>query len=156
MKTLTIRQPYAWAVIEGIKHCENRLRPINHKGWLGIHAGAAWSKDGACDARILRALDRWLYPSEREAREVDPALHPDLFHFGAVLGQAWASGSHQAHSYFCQGYDCVPWGDPEWADGRPVHHLMLREATKRLEPVPAKGRLGLWEWTVAAGVGGAS
>lgn len=146
MTALTIRQPWAWAVAEGIKRAENRLRPINHKGWLAIHAGATWSRDGARDPRILNALDRFLYPVERERGEVDPALHRDLFHFGAVLGQAWSTGSHAASDALCQSYDCAPWGDPQWADGRPVHHLMLREAGKRLTPTPAKGRLGLWNW----------
>ena len=36
---LSVRQPYAWAIIEGIKNVENRFWPTNIRGRIYIHAG---------------------------------------------------------------------------------------------------------------------
>jgi hypothetical protein len=39
LKALTVRQPWAWALVMGYKDVENRNRPTNHRGILLIHAG---------------------------------------------------------------------------------------------------------------------
>ena len=36
---LSVRQPYAWAIIAGIKDVENRFWPTNIRGRIFIHAG---------------------------------------------------------------------------------------------------------------------
>lgn len=41
MKALTLRQPWAWAVLVGGKDIENRSWSTRHRGPLLIHAGAA-------------------------------------------------------------------------------------------------------------------
>ena len=41
MKTLTIHQPWAWAIVEGFKDVENRTWPTQHRGKLLIHAGTS-------------------------------------------------------------------------------------------------------------------
>jgi activating signal cointegrator 1 len=39
MKTLTVQQPWAWAIVTGLKRFENRSRRTNYRGPLLIHAG---------------------------------------------------------------------------------------------------------------------
>lgn len=39
MRVLSIRQPYAWLIIAGLKPVENRTRPLRYRGPLLIHAG---------------------------------------------------------------------------------------------------------------------
>lgn len=39
MKVLSVRQPWAWAIIHGGKDVENRNWPTNYRGPLAIHAG---------------------------------------------------------------------------------------------------------------------
>lgn len=39
MKALSIRQPWAWLIIQGYKDVENRTRKTNYRGPLLIHAG---------------------------------------------------------------------------------------------------------------------
>jgi len=39
MKALSIRQPWAWLVVHGIKDVENRTRSTEYRGPLLIHAG---------------------------------------------------------------------------------------------------------------------
>jgi hypothetical protein len=41
MKALTIRQPWAWAILSGCKTVENRSYPTSYRGPLLIHAGAS-------------------------------------------------------------------------------------------------------------------
>jgi len=59
MKALSIRQPWAWLVVNGWKNIENRERRFSHRGPLLIHA-AQWMSvadydacrifvDGICD-----------------------------------------------------------------------------------------------------------
>lgn len=43
MRCLTVRQPWAWAIIHGTKRIENRSRPIHYRGPLLIHAGLSRS-----------------------------------------------------------------------------------------------------------------
>lgn len=38
-KALSIKQPWAWAIIEGFKDVENRSWPTSYRGPLFIHAG---------------------------------------------------------------------------------------------------------------------
>jgi len=49
VKTLSIRQPWAWLVVNGWKNIENRERRISHRGPLLIHA-AAWMTEADYDA----------------------------------------------------------------------------------------------------------
>lgn len=41
MKALVIRQPWAWAIIEGHKRVENRTWRVSHRGPLVIVAGSS-------------------------------------------------------------------------------------------------------------------
>lgn len=49
MKALSIRQPWAWLVVNGWKAIENRERRCNHRGPLLIHA-ASWMSEGDYEA----------------------------------------------------------------------------------------------------------
>jgi 4-hydroxy-3-methylbut-2-enyl diphosphate reductase len=67
VKALSIRQPWAWLVVNGWKNIENRERRFSHRGPLLIHA-AAWMTpadyeacrifvDGICDDLAMPALE---------------------------------------------------------------------------------------------------
>lgn len=45
MKALSIRQPWAWAILHGGKDVENRSWRTQHRGSLLIHAGAREDPD---------------------------------------------------------------------------------------------------------------
>jgi len=40
MRALTVRQPWAWAIVSAGKDIENRSWPTKYRGWLAIHAAA--------------------------------------------------------------------------------------------------------------------
>ena len=52
MKAITVRQPWAWAILHGGKDVENRTRNIagSYRGPLVIHAGLALDKAAMCAA----------------------------------------------------------------------------------------------------------
>lgn len=56
MKALSIRQPWAWAIIAGHKRIENRSWQTAYRGPLLIHAGGRMSASDL-DALRVRALD---------------------------------------------------------------------------------------------------
>lgn len=132
LRAITIRQPWAEAVVDGFKPIENRSQGFakGYRGLVLIHAGKGWSSRGEHDPRVLAVYPR---PPRRESVDA-----------GAVLGVADLVDVHPASQ--C----CAPWGEetypPANPEGRPpgrVTHLVL-EHPVRIHPVPARGALGLW------------
>ncbi len=68
MKTLSVRQPWAWALVNGVKTIENRSRRTSHRGPLLIHACR-----GSADLEIAM-------------REIPELQGREPLVFGAVIG----------------------------------------------------------------------
>lgn len=128
MRVLTVRQPWAWAIIHGGKDVENRVRNIagDYRGPVAIHVGLAydlaWSSRGLDDAMQASGA--------RRAREALP-WHRDP---GAIIGVVDLVGVHEAHP------DCSI--ENEWAEPD-VWHLELRNPRPLAKPIPFRGALGL-------------
>lgn len=127
MKVLTVRQPWASAIIQGGKTIENRVwRPSTH-GRIAIHAGAQPDRDA----------DPWV------------PLPPNPRDYGAVLGTVVLASAHEEHSLACAANHCAenPWAmwSVDLGLNRPVIHWILRNPEALLTPIRAKGRLGFWE-----------
>ncbi|MFF6844638.1 hypothetical protein ACFY8X_38610 [Streptomyces tanashiensis] len=116
MRALTIRQPYADAIVWGTKRTENRSRPIPaaHLGTtILIHAAKAPHASGVVASDFTNAT----WPDTRSA----------------IIGTAVLDSCHQATDDCC-----TPWGVVgHW-------HWQLRDCRPLLRPVPAAGALGLW------------
>lgn len=149
MKALTVNQPYADAIVEGIKKYETRSRRTNIRGRVAIHAGKKKLKAPALFRRLWELLGgnpgryrgSWLYylengvPSQR---------------FGAVIGTV-------------EIVDCVPveeivekLNETErlLGDYSPGRFAWVLKNQRRLErPIMARGQLGFWEWTPPEEVG---
>lgn len=133
MKALTLRQPWAQAVLAGGKDIENRSRNVvgDHRGILLIHAGRQLA-DLAAFAMVL---------------DLAPGL-PTLGTPGnvasdaeGILGAVTVTGVHHWDS--CQGA-CSPWAMPGH------HHIRLADPVVFPKKIPAKGALGLWDVDQAA------
>lgn len=121
LRCITIRNPWAWAIVHAGKTIENRSRPTNYRGTVGIHTAQRWSDEGGADWRIQTAR----------------AAHPDgsmLMDPGHVVAVVNLVDCHPAQE--CQGR-CYPWGDPTG------HHLVLTDVLSLTQPVPARGGLAL-------------
>lgn len=157
MRVLTVRQPWAWAIIHGGKDVENRVRSLGpYRGDTAIHAGLGWSEQGAEDTEVIRSivsdLNGWR-ASDLElwgADTIEP--HDPRFVRGAVIGVVDLVDVHHDQTVGathccsdgrwhgaqpCPG-PCSPWAMPGH------HHLVLANPRPLPRPIPATGRLGLW------------
>lgn len=143
MRILTVRQPWAWAIIHGGKDVENRSSNIagSYRGPVAIHV-----------SRSLADASAWTDPNveaEWSGAESIPAWSTTL---GAVIGvvdlvdvhnglNSERSRMRAVRSCFQAGMPygpCSPWA---MADH---HHLVLANPRPLPQPIPATGRLGLW------------
>lgn len=134
---LTIRQPYAWAIVSGHKKVENRtwIPPRAFVGeWLLIHAGKTIDVQAVGEVR-------------EHMRTIDMLINPDAdLVTGAVVGAARYVGTATEDPGLR-----VPGVEVE----NPEEHLsshwysgpfgwVLEGAVKFKQPVPARGMQKLW------------
>lgn len=133
MRIMTVRQPWAWAIIHGGKDVENRVRNIagDYRGPVVIHAAKA------NDVDAWHAMGRTnLAAYTRSLNYVESLIG------GAIMGVVDLVDSHPVESCIEQQRD----GDwlvcSEWAE-RAGHHLVLANPRALVEPIPYRGALGL-------------
>lgn len=137
MRILTVRQPWAWAIIHGGKDVENRTRNIagEYRGTVAIHAGLAFD-DNAWDHPVMGAK---LTELLRRGDEVE-------FVPGAIIGvvNLWAVHRDRDGGNCCPHRPAGGPGGSPWAE-RDVWHLCLTEPKPLRTLFPWKGSLGLRE-----------
>lgn len=115
-RALTIRQPWAGAIAHGDKTTENRTwaLPDKHHGARILIHAAATPDSNA--QNLAAEFDDWqLTPS-------------------AIVAVATITGCHWSDDGTC----CGPWGFER------TYHWTLTDVIALPEPVPTKGRLGIW------------
>ncbi|HBF85892.1 MAG TPA: hypothetical protein DD420_40045 [Streptomyces sp.] len=119
IRGISIKQPYAAAILTGAKTIENRPRPWR-TGWVLLHAGQQIDKPALRLPLVARTIrDRALVT-------------------GAVVGIGRITGCHQDPD---AAPPCSPWAHPgAW-------HLVLVDVQELPLPVPARGQLGPWRPT---------
>jgi hypothetical protein len=118
MKTLSVKQPWAWLIVQGIKDVENRSRRTNFRGRIQIHA----SKIVDYDALL------WLEKKMGIFKPKMPLLKDMAT--GVIIGSVEIVECTQS---------CFsPWYQGRWG-------WILSEAKALKTPIPARGHLGLWD-----------
>lgn len=130
MKVLTIREPWASLIAQGVKRVETRSWPTRYRGPLYLHAGSA------------------PLPQSDPALSALLALLPDPTPaYGQILAR-------------CVLADCIPMDGAYIArmqQEQPVEFLcgdygpgryawLLEQVEPLAVPLPCKGRLGLWNY----------
>lgn len=136
MKTITIKQPWAWLEIEGIKDIENRTWPTNYRGRVLIHAAAkSWTWNA-----VLKYLTAAMTKVFNEGGATRTWL--DSLTTGAIIGSV-------------EIVDCVINHPSIWAEKtdidrmvakKPIYNWVLANPIKFSEPIYAKGKLSFWEF----------
>lgn len=130
MRALTVRQPWAWAIIHGGKDVENRTRNVagGYRGPVAIHAGLTVDVASHEHPEIERAtIDASYFLDLDDDRDPYP--------LGAFIGVVDLVNAHPSPpGSRC----CTEWAEPG------AHHLVLANPRPLPEPIPARGRLGLW------------
>ena len=114
MVALSIRQPWAWAIIVGRKRIENRTWRTRVRGRIAVHSSRRPDQH-------WRALVAMLVGAERESCEQSP--------LGCIIGTVELVA-------------CVDESDDP-AFGGDVG-FVLADPQPLAEPIPCKGRLGFW------------
>lgn len=140
MRAMTVRQPYAWAIMHGGKTVENRSRNIagSYRGPIAITSSRGADVDALADPGIVIAvtLRKLFGPDDCMASNSPP---------GAILGVVDLVDVHLSDVY-AEVFDlhhersgqCSPWAlQDSW-------HLMLANPRPLPTPIPVRGRLGLW------------
>lgn len=150
MKALTVRQPWAWAIIHGGKDVENRTRNIAgaYRGPVAIHAGLRHADmPEGMPREVARAVGEWRRANpDASSRDLpdDPRNSRPVWygHLGHIIGTANLWAVHQAAPRCCPNRGAPPFGSP-WAMAD-HWHLCLTDQRPLPKPIPSRGRLGLW------------
>lgn len=127
MRAITVRQPWAWQIINQKKDVENRTRNIagKYRGPVAIHAALKPDKDALF--RLPRRAPEWV-------------TAPRLFDYGVFLGVVDLVDVHHCYNAETNFEGCSPWAEPD------AWHLVLANP----RPIPLqdqftyRGALGLW------------
>jgi ASCH domain len=119
MKAISIRQPWAWLVVNGHKDIENRTWATKFRGKVLVHAGVHKVTKAEYADFVGRCRKRKI--------EEFPAI--DGFRTGGIVGSV-------------EIVDCVLKSRSPWFVG-PVGFVL--ENARRLPFKSMKGKLGIWE-----------
>lgn len=146
MRILTVRQPWAWAIIHGGKNVENRVRNIagSYRGPVAIHVGLSFDNDWQS-----ASLDDAMRPHRAVSARTGHTV-PWRQCFGSVIGVVDLVDVHHATpddlgAIRCNinppgrpwALECSPWADEVST------HLVLANPRPLSAPIPYRGALGL-------------
>ena len=120
VRILSVRQPWAWLIVNGWKNIENRDWPTRVRGRILIHAAKIMTPDDY-EAAVL--FVRSFAPTV--ANQIPG---PDSLLRGGIVGEATI-------------LDCVSHHDSEWFTGR---YGFVLDGQQELPFQPCKGRLGFF------------
>lgn len=128
MKALSIRQPWAWAIMRAGKDIENRTWRTNIRGTILVHASKGLGKE-----EYEYARDDILFALGDDAPGVGFPSRKDLCR-GCILGTVEVVDC----------VDCVEFSGSPWFYG-PVG-FVLANPKPFAEPIPCSGALGFWNY----------
>lgn len=122
MRAISIRQPWAWLIVQGFKPVENRSWPTNFRGKVLVHASKGMTNDEYEDVE-------WLLKDDQRLHQMEIVL-PDrkVIDRGGIVGITEIVG-------------CVSAMDSPWFYG-PQGFLL--QNSKPLPFMPFKGALGFF------------
>jgi len=138
MKAITIKQPWASLIVEGIKDIENRTWATKFRGRVLIHASAKPVVGLPCEA-----LTDEQYARVFTAKKLNSLIGEN----GAIIGSVEIVDCVINHpSIWAEKTpDYIMKGDEEW-NGIPIYNWVLANPVKYAKPIPAKGKLSFWEF----------
>lgn len=123
---LSIRQPWAWAIINAGKDIENRDWPTKFRGLVCIHAAKA------VPSGDFYAASEFIANAQRKAGVLRPNFHPSrsFIEKGGIIGTA-------------EIVDCVEASGSPWFMGR---YGFVLQNVRLVDFIPVRGALGFFDW----------
>lgn len=122
MKVLSIREPWASLIVNGYKEYEFRTWKTNYRGKFLIHASARVEKDN------LKRFENY-----------DINIMP-----GYIIGEADITDCVFSDDKFHQ--ELLKLDEEVYKESVNAYGFKLENVKKYDKPIPAKGRLGFWEF----------
>ena len=116
MKVLSIKQPWAWLIVNGYKDIENRKWKTNFRGKCLIHSGKQFDSDGY---KFIKQNFKHINLPRKED-----------FEYGGIVGEV-------------EIIDCVQRSNSPWFFG-PFGFVIIN--AKKRDFVPLKGQLGFFNY----------
>lgn len=142
MKAITVKQPWASLIVEGIKDIENRTWPTKYRGRVLIHSAHKPVKGLACEA-----LTPVQYAKAFSSERLDALVGPNGYIIGSVeivdcvinhssiwaeKTEGWCGENSKLHQ--------------EWFGKPIIYNWVLAHPVQFPEPISAKGMLGFWDF----------
>jgi|SRR5882672_765658 len=124
MKALSIRQPWAWAILNAGKDIENRDWPTRFRGTVAIHAAKGMTRE-----EYDLAME-FLRDSFQLGSEIPNPPYLNQYDRGAILG-------------LVDIVDCVTHSDSPWFQGE--YGFVLANPRPLKTPIPCRGALNFWD-----------
>ena len=134
MRALTIRQPYATLIVQGVKQFETRSWRTEYRGPLVIHAAANGSRIYGDQLRRL----------EKRLRVMPTALMGQEYPLGAVLGVVELVECLPISPTLIDALTPCEKALGWYSDGGFVWDLARAGRIRFAEPIACAGRQGLW------------
>ena len=115
MRALSVRQPWAWLIVNGYKDIENRSWPTKFRGRVYVHAG-------------MRVVPED-FPAQRAYIRESGIMIPENLPLGSIVGEITIT-------------DCSDFLDSPWFCG--PYGFVLAEPLVFHNPIPYRGRLGFF------------
>jgi hypothetical protein len=127
VKTLSVIMPWPWLIMNFGKDVENRSWRTDYRGRLLIHV----SKKPA--PNYLEILDDVFFPGINGKNTEENWSKINREYCGNIVGSV-------------ELVDCIKNSKSRWAE-KGMWHWVLLDPIPLENPIPAKGALGLWEYT---------
>ena len=126
MKAITIKQPFASLIAEGIKEYEFRTWKTKYRGEILIHAGKG------VDKKAMKKFEKYKleYPSGCLIAKVNIT---DCLKVDDDFRKVLCEKNHEVYSSIIK--------HTEWEG----YGFQIENVVK-IEPIPVKGKLGIWEY----------
>ena len=137
---LSIRQPWAWAIVNGYKPVENRVWKPYYTGPLLIHAGKSEDRDSV--PSVLSVVAEQIEETENYVELYNQYTTEKAL--GAIIGRVQICGCANSLSeaeqimQFCENADLLR----NWWQG--PYGFLLKDQVAFEHPIPLCGRLGIW------------
>jgi hypothetical protein len=121
MKAISIRPPWAWAILHAGKDIENRTWKTKIRGTIAVHASQSMSRP-------------YYGASFKEIKKIAPNVHVpsyDAMIRGAIVGIVEVVG--------CEEHTKSKW------KVRDHYGFLLANPRALQKPIPCNGRLGFWD-----------
>lgn len=151
MKAITIKQPYAQLICEGVKDIENRTWKTNYRGRVLIHAGA----DKKLNLNALTSEQYDFAADKLDASNRTPTKAVNEWSRSAIIGSVeivdcvrnhdsiWAEKTQMKRSIGIDEFVLIP-------KEKPIYNWVLANPILFEEPIlNVKGKLSFWDYPMS-------